>query len=90
MTWNMPEGCNENDIPENEELAPNQIEEIEILNKALILYKKCVKEIDDLIPTSFMNFDFLSISDILEDLHYNDGDIEDYISEPITEYQEEE
>ena len=87
MSWNMPEGISENDIPENEELAPNQIEEVEFFEKASVKYKKVMDALMIEAPTGL---DTCELNVILDAIAYNDADLEDYISEPITEYQEEE
>ena len=77
MTWNMPEGISENDIPENEELAPNQIEEIEYIEKSIEKFKAFEKELQDNCPVGIKD-----IMEVIGDVMYCDADINDCISAP--------
>ena len=83
MSWNMPEGISENDIPENEELAPNQIEEIEYIEKSIEKFKAFEKELQANCPVGIKD-----IMEVIGDVMYCDYKPEDYISEPITEDRE--
>ena len=86
MSWNMPLGCSENDIPENEELAPNQLAEIEFLKKSIKEFNDLKQKFVDEAPHG--SFKGWSVIEMIEVLAANCGEIEDYISEPITEDRE--
>ena len=91
MSWNMPEGISENDIPENEELAPNQLAEIEFLEWGFEQRKKGISVIEILknhvggVTQDDYELEGIFINMAQEIESFN---IYDYISEPITEDRE--
>ena len=59
------------------ELAPNQIEEVEILEKAVKQYIDFMDNLDESL-TDRLGYDI----NMLDELAFQDGDYNDYISDP--------
>jgi hypothetical protein len=83
--YNMPDGCSDYDLPENVELAPNQQETVDTLNRLKKEYKDFQLRIESEFPEHLKNMDCM---ELLELLAWCGEDVNDYLPEPeITDWR---